>query len=252
MKTWITKYDEELLEKSKVFLKASYERPESCAMLDKYGYSAEERERGSRLIANTERSFQWLREGRAWNFIGLTETRRLQEAHDWYKDTRNRYVADCFRDAEEESGWVGYRPASQWPFLRKLTVGSAVFVRHAVRAFSFGALLQHRRELQQNLSLAAQERPQDAPPPKDTALVELAGWYERWRLLAQRVFRQRPDLMTPYGLKPGKAPPRLRSKVAQLRYGEGAAGKLPIINGTGLLSGQAEVDEGDEAAAAEA
>lgn len=92
------------------------------------------------------------------------------------------------------------------------------------------ALLDHRAERRKNLRRAAEEKPADAPPPKDTALVELAGWYERWRLLAQRVFRQRPDLMAPYGLKPGRAPQRLRSRVAQIQYGEGAAGKLPAIN----------------------
>jgi len=235
MKTWVTKFDEELLAKSKVYLAAAEAHPESCALLEKFGFTAEERARGHRLIENTERSFAWEREGRAWNFLGLTRERREQEARDWYKDTRERFVAECLRRAEEDSGWVGYGPATQWPLGRKLTTGTVILVKNSAKAFSVKALLDHRAEMRKNLALAASERPADAPPPKDTALVELAGWYERWKLLAQRVFRQRGDLM---------APPRLRSRVAQAKYGEKAAGSLPVISSN---AGPANNDVADDA-----
>ena len=87
------------------------------------------------------------------------------------------------------------------------------------------AYVTHAASLRRNVERGQGPKPADAPPPKDTALVELAGWYERWRLLAHRVFRERGDLMAPYGLTPGKAPPRLRGKEA-VKYGEKAAGSL--------------------------
>jgi hypothetical protein len=96
---------------------------------------------------------------------------------------------------------------------------------HAKDALSARAWLAQRRELARDVRRARGEKPEAAPPPKDTALVELAGWYERWRLLAHRVFRERPDLLEPFGLKPGKAPPRLRGAEAA-KYGEKAAGSV--------------------------
>ena len=222
----ITHYDEELLEKARIFLRAADEQPESRAFLEKYGFSGPERERGRTLVRNTERSFEWERAGKAWNFLSPTAERRLEEARHWYADTRRRYLRSCLHAAEEESGWVGYKPSAQWSLGRKATLGLAIGLRHALRAASPGAFFQHRAELRRNLVRARGERPADAPPPKDSSLVELSGWYEHWRLLAQRVFRERPDLMTPYGLVPGKAPPRLRSRSAQEKYGEGAAGRV--------------------------
>jgi hypothetical protein len=242
MKTWVTKFDEELLQKSKVFLAAADQHPDSRAILAKFGFSDEERERGRQLVLDTERSFEWEALGKAWNFIEPTPERRSAEARHWYRDTRSRYVAECLRRAEEESGWVGFGAATRWPLAKKATVGVAIFARHAVQVFSLGKLLEHRAEYQKNLALAQQPRPEGAPPPKDTALVVLAGWYERWRLLAQRVFRQRPDLMAPYGLVPGKAPPRLRSRVAQLKYGEKAAGSLPVVDNAGAAPEPEEED----------
>src|SRR5262249_11168620 len=87
------------------------------------------------------------------------------------------------------------------------------------------AWLAHRHELRANVARAKGPRPADAPPPKDTALVELAGWYERWRLLAHRVFRDRPDMLAAYVLNPGKASRRIRGKGAA-KYGERASGTL--------------------------
>jgi hypothetical protein len=220
----ITHYDLELLEKAKLFLDAAGAQPESRAFLERYGFNDRELERGRQLVSNTERSFEWEREGKAWNFLSPTAARRTEEARYWYADTRRRYLRACLRAAEEESGWVGYKPSAQWSVTRKLTEGVLIALRQALRAASPAAYLAHRAELRRNLVRALGERPADAPPPKDSSLVELSGWYEHWRLLAQRVFRGRPDLMTPYGLVPGKAPPRLRSRSARAKYGEGAAG----------------------------
>jgi len=226
MKTWVTSYDEELLEKARRFLRAADENDDSRRVLEKFGFSAEARERGRLLIENTGRSFEWERAGKAWNFLSPTVERRLEEADHWYRDTRRRYLRACLRRAEEESGWVGDGPASRWSWKRKATWGVLVALRRALDAASAQAWIEQRRELRRNLEAARGEKPAGAPPPKDSALVELAGWYEHWRLLAQRVFRERPDLMAPYGLTPGKAPPRLRGKLAQLKFGEKAAGSL--------------------------
>ncbi len=223
----MNRFEIELLEKAGTFLKAAAENPESRAFLEKYGFKDAEQERGRELVRNTERSFEWERSGKAWNFLSPTVERRLDEARHWYKDHRRRYMRACFRAAEEESGWVGYGPAASWSVARKATVGTAIAFGHALRVFSPSALLEERAELRRNLERAHGEKPADAPPPKDSTLVELSGWYEHWRLLAQRIFRERPDLMAPYGLTPGKAPPRLRSRSARLKYGEGAAGTAP-------------------------
>jgi hypothetical protein len=220
----INHFEDELLEKARLFLKAAEENSGSRAYLEDFGFAPAERDRGHTLVRNVERSFEWERRGIAWNFLSPTVERRLLEARHWYKDRRRRHVRACLRAAEEESGWVGYGPHSSWNFSRKATQGLAIALRHALRAASPAALLRHRAELRRNLASARGEKPADAPPPKDSALVELAGWYEHWRLLAQRIFRERPELMAPYGLVPGKAPPRLRSHSARLKFGEKAAG----------------------------
>ena len=221
----ITKYDRELVELSEVFLAAAKANPESCAILEKYGFSNEEFDRGILLCREAKRSFEWEAEGKAWNFLSQTPERRKVEARGWYADTRRRYMRACLRRAEEAAGWVGQQPSSGWPLSRKLTVGTVIALSHAKDVASISGWRRHRAELAEDLRRAAGSKPEGAPPPKDTALVELAGWYERWRLLAQRTFRQRPDLMAPYGLTPGKAPPRLRGKDAA-RYGEKAAGAV--------------------------
>jgi hypothetical protein len=225
VKATITKYDLELVDLARTFLAAAEANPASRAMLEKYGFSTEEQVRGAHLVCEAERSFAWVRAGKAYDFLSPTPEKRVAEAHGWYADTRRRYMRDCIRKAEEAAGWVGRGSRSRWPLWRKLTQGTLVAFTHAKEVTSLRAWVGHRRELRRNLKRAKGPRPKDAPPPKDTALVELAGWYERWRLLAHRVFRQRPDLLAPYGLKPGKAPPRLRGKEAA-KYGEKAAGTL--------------------------
>ena len=235
----ITKYDRELVELSEVFLSAAQANPESCAILEKYGFSKEEFDRGILLCREAKRSFEWEAEGKAWNFLSPTAERRRVEAQAWYADTRRRYMRACLRRAEEAAGWVGERPSSRWPLSRKLTVGAVLAVAHAKDVASLSAWRKHRAELAENLRRASGDKPAGAPPPKDTALVELAGWYERWRLLAQRTFRQRPDLMAPYGLTPGKAPPRLRGKDAK-KYGEKAAGALA---GVALVEDEEDADD---------
>jgi hypothetical protein len=233
MKSVITKYDEELVAVSRTFLAAAKAHADSRAVLEKYGFSAEEQERGWNLVREADRAFEWERAGKAYNFISRTPERRVAEARAWYTDARRRWVRRCLRRAEEAAGWVGNGPARSWPLWRRVTLGTAVGAAHVAQSASFGVWLEHRRELKVNVARAHTERG-DAPPPKDTAIVELAGWYERWRLLAHRVFRERPDLLAPYGLVPGKAPPRLREKGARERYGEKAAGSLPIVNNGGL------------------
>jgi hypothetical protein len=240
MSARITKYDRELVELSERFLVAAKANPESRAILEKYGFTPEEQERGAVLAREATRSFEWEAADKAWNFLSPTPERRAAEARGWYADTRRRYARACLRRAEEAAGWVGKEPSSHWPLWQKLTLGTVIALRHAGKVASVRALREHRATLQRDLARATQSKPADAPPPKDTALVELAGWYERWRLLAHRVFRQRPDLMAPYGLTPGKAPPRLRGKDAK-KYGEKAAGALE-----GALTMAANDDDEDD------
>ena len=222
----VTRFDEELLEKARRFLAASEDHADSRAILEQFGYAEADRVRGRTLISSVAMSLEWERAGTAWNFLSPTPERRRDEALNWYRDARRRYMRDCFRAAELASHWFGDGGAARWGLGRKLTVGLVFALRHGLRIFSIAAWRGHRAELRRNLERARGEKPANAPPPKDTALVELAGWYERFRLLAQRVFRGRPDLLTPYGLTVGKAPPRLRGKLAQIRYGERAAGTL--------------------------
>ena len=243
MNAKITQYDEELVAKSRVFLDGAEKDPESTALLDRYGFSAEERARGRVLIVNAEASFAWERAGKAWNFLSPTPARREKEARDWYADAVRRYVQSCLRDAEAAAGWTGQGDAAGWSVGRKLTLGTLRALPHVLRAASPEAQKRLRDELRVNLERAKGERPEGAPPPKDTTLVELRGWYERWHLLAHRVFRGRDDLLAPLGLHSGKAPPRLRGKSAQLKYGEGAALRA---NGTNGKNGH-HVDEEDDA-----
>ena len=90
----ITHYDLELLEKAKLFLHAAGAQQESRSFLEKYGFNDKELERGRQLVTNTERSFEWEREGKAWNFLSPTAERRTEEARYWYADTRRRYLLD--------------------------------------------------------------------------------------------------------------------------------------------------------------
>jgi len=244
----ITKFDEELVERSRQFLEAATEHPESSSILERFGFSKAEVQRGHLLVREAERSFEWERAGKAYNFLSPTPERRVAEAKGWYKDTRRRHIRRCLRRAEEAAGWVGEGRASRWPLSRKLTVGTLLAVRTALSAASPVALLNHRTELRKNIAVARADKPAGAPPPKDTVLVELAGWYERWRLLAQRVFRERPDLMAPYGLVPGKPPPRLRSRSARLKYGEKAAGSLSDSGAVGSASDADDVEDALEPA----
>jgi hypothetical protein len=224
----ITEYDVELVEKSKVFLEAAEGNPGSRSLLEQFGYSKEEHDRGLRLVKDAGRAFEWENAGTAWNYLSRTPEKRVKEAREWYADTRRRYMRSCLRRAEAAAGLSRGTPEASWPVWKKLTVGTARGLLEAARVVSPRALLEHRAEMKSDVARAKGQKPEGAPPPKDTALVELGGWYERWRLLAQRVFRERADLMAPYGLTPGKAPPRLRGKEAA-KYGEKAAPRLPIF-----------------------
>jgi hypothetical protein len=205
----INRYEEELLTACRKFLAGADGEPVSTRILLEHGFSDEARERGRTLIAQAERAFAAEREGRAWNFLTPTPWQRRKEAVDWFVDARWRRFRRNFVAAERalSSGNVLRLMGAFWPSLSPLV------------------LLQDEVALVRDLWRAGGERPADAPAPKDTVLVELQGWYEHWRLLAQRVFRGRPDLLSPFGLTTGKAPPRLRGKLAQIRYGEGAANR---------------------------
>ena len=223
-------FERTLVEHAGRFLGAADAGPEAREMLGRYGYTLEEHERGLMLVAGAKCALQAEDDGTAWNFLEPTPERRLAEARAWYRDRGFRYVRDCFRHAEDATGFFLGSARYDWPLSRKLTLGLVDALRHAAMAASPAVHLGHRAQLKVDLkqSLA---RPADAAPPKDTVLVELSGWYERWRLLVQRTFRGRPDVLAHFGLASGIAPPRLRGKGA-LRYGEGAGGKLRVINGS--------------------
>jgi hypothetical protein len=186
MRVAVTKFDEELVAHTKKFLDAAEKHPESRALLERFGYTAEEHARGRDLVLFAERSFEWERSGRAYNFLAPTPERRAAEARAWFSETRRRHVQSAFKRAEEAAGWVGNGRASAWPWQRKLTIGALAALPHLANAVSIAAWRAHRAE----------------------------------------VMRGRPDLLAPYGLTAGKAPPRLRGKEARLKYGEGAAGTL--------------------------
>jgi hypothetical protein len=202
----INRFEEELLRACRKFLAGADGEPISTRILQEQGFSNEARERGHMLIAQAELAFAAERNGTAWNFLTPTPWQRRKEALDWFVDARWRRFRRNFVSAERADGVVD-RLRAFWPSLSPVV------------------MVQDHLELAKNLWRAGDERPADAPPPKDTVLVELQGWYEHWRLLAQRVFRGRPDLLSPFGLSSGKAPPRLRGKLAQIRYGEGAANR---------------------------
>jgi hypothetical protein len=223
MSAKITKYDEELVRQAQRFLRAAHENPETTAILERFGFDAKERERGRELTDNAARAFEWERAGKAYNFLAPTPERRAAEARDWYKENRRRHVRWCLKQAEERAGWTGEQPASRWSLGKKLTLGTVVAMANALSALSPAAWLEHRTTLARDLEAARGERPQGAPPPKDSSLVELSGWFERWRLQTTRVFRERPDLLAPFGLTAGKPPPRLRSRSAVQKFGEKAA-----------------------------
>lgn len=225
-KTWVTNYDRQLLERAGRFLAGLDESTRAREVLGHLGLSEEALVRGRQLHAATARALDWEERGIAWNFLSPTPERRLVEARHWYRDARRRHVRECLRLAEEESGWIGYRAASRWPLQKKLLEGTPIALRHLVRAFSIEAFLAHRAELAENLRRAKGPVPADAPPPKDTALAELSGWFERWRLLAQRAFRETPELLAALGLSAGKAPPRLRTPRARRELAEAAASAI--------------------------
>ena len=225
METWVTRFDDELVEKSRIFVRAAEENADSRAVLAQFGFSPEELLRGRTLVAATERSLDWERRGIAYNFLSRSPERRRAEARAWFREARRRYRTVVFRRAEERAGFTGSGPAARRLLVWKLTIGAAVWLLNALALAAPGPYLVERAVLKKNLAAAQADKPADAPPPKDSALVELAGWYERWRLLAQRVFRERADLMAPYGLTPGKAPPRLRGAGAA-KFGEKAASSI--------------------------
>jgi hypothetical protein len=241
MKTWVTSYDRELLEHAGALLAGLEQSSNARAVLERFGLDQAERERGRQLHEDTARAFEWEERGVAWSFLSPTPERRTAEAKHWYRDTRERHLRECLRLAEEESGWIGHRAASRWPLQRKLLEGSRIAARHLLHVFSLRAFLEHRAELRENLRRAQGEPPAGAPPPKDTALVQLSGWYERWRLLAQRVFRKTPEELTALGLVPGKAPPRLRAPSARKEFGE-SAGATILARPAAAASSEPSVD----------
>ncbi len=219
------RFESELVERAELFLEAARSRAESRALLERFGYTPGEHDRGIGLVAEARRALAWSAAGTAWNFLSDTRESREAEAHAWYAEARRRHVQRCVRRAE--SRWSAPPAPGGPPRVRGAAALAAL--RDLLHAGSVRVWRAHRAELERDLVLARGERPARAPLPKDAALVELGGWYERWRLLAQRVFRERPDLLAPYGLTPGRAPPRLRGKEAA-RYGEKAAPRLPLVS----------------------
>ncbi len=226
MKAEINRFERQVVEQARGFLAGAAQNAEVAAVLARFGLTPEERQRGERLTEHAARALDWEERGEAWNFLSPTPARRRAEARSWFQDARRRHLRSCVRAAEEEAGWTGAGPAASWPPLRKLTRGSWLALPHLLRALSPGALLEHLGELRRDLRRAGEARPADAPPPKDTALAELGGWFEHWRLLAHRVFRKDPELLAAVGLVAGKAPPRLRAPRARAEFGEGAAHEL--------------------------
>ncbi len=202
MKAQITRFDEELVTHVNTFLSGLRDHTEGAALLAQHGLDPIARAKGEWLVQETERAFEWERQGKAWNYLSPTPERRAVEARYWYKDGLCRHRQSCFRAVEKE--------------LRDRRPGSLLrAVRCALRAFSPSIYIGKHREFRRELVRAKGERPADAPLPKDTALVELAGWYERWSLMAIQIFRERPDLAAPLGLKPGRAAQRLRTKAVR-------------------------------------
>ncbi len=198
----ITPFDEELVTRARTFLSGLGQSAEIASLLGGQGLDEAARAKGEWLVRETERAFEWERQGKAWNYLSPTPERRAAEARYWHKDALCRHRQGCFRAVEKE--------------LRAGTPGSALrAAKHALRAFSPLFYVEKRRELRRELARTRGDKPADAPLPKDTALVELAGWYERWSLLAIQLLRERTELAALLGLKPGRAAQRLRTKAAR-------------------------------------
>jgi hypothetical protein len=214
MKSPVTQYDLALVAKARTFVQRMTEHEPSFRAMAVRGFDARALERGRTLLSDAERAFTWEGEGRAWNYISQDPERRVREAQYWYADARRRWKQRCFRDAEAALAKGG---VSSW--------GAAA--KCLAQAFSPIAGRALRAEFQQELARARGEKPADAPPPKDTVIVELAGWYERWALAARHMFRQSPEELTILGIAPGKAiARRLRTKHDPLA----ASGKEHVLH----------------------
>jgi hypothetical protein len=209
MKSPVTKFDEALLVDARRFLDAIEARPDTRIALEAYGFDQKALDRGRFVVGETARAFEWERAGKAWNYISPTPERREKEALYWYKDARRRYRQACFRAAG-----AALRSGRGLGAL-------ASAAGHAMSAFSPSAAAEQRREFKREIDLARGERPNDAPLPKDTVLVELSGWYDHWSLAARQAFRDKPEVLPSLGLTPGRAPRRLRNK--NDRFGRSSA-----------------------------
>ena len=200
MKSPVTKFDEALLADARRFLDAIEARRDTYEALRLFGFDEAALARGRAVVRETERAFECEKAGKAWNYISPTRESRVREAAYWYKDARRRYQQGCFRAAEtalvSQAG------------IRRL----AAALGHAMRALSPRAFFAQRRQFKRDLVSARGEKPSDAPLPKDTILVELSGWYDRWSLAARQALRDTPESLLSMGIKPGRAPRRLRNK----------------------------------------
>jgi hypothetical protein len=215
MKSPVTRFDEKLVADARRFVSGLAAEPALRAELQPFGFDEAALRRGRTLVEEAERAFEWERAGRAWNYISSTPERREREARYWHRDALRRHRQRCFRAAARELG-------------TRRSPGAIVrAARHVLEAYSVRAWLVHRRELGKELARGRGERPADAPLPKDTLLVEISGWYERWSLVARRVLLDRPELLAPLGLAPGRAPRRVRNphdRLAQLSLARRAVG----------------------------
>jgi hypothetical protein len=200
MKSPVTRYDEELLANAQKLVVGLEENGALTQALGAYDLDAKAIERGRFLVDETHRSFEWEREGKAYNYLSATPEGRMKEARYWNKDARRRHRQACFRDAESVVGERGI-------------AGILSALGHLARALSPALSRTLRRELATELERAREGKPSDAPLPKDTALVQLSGWYERWSLAALTVLREQPEELSRVGIAAGKAAPRrLRNK----------------------------------------
>jgi hypothetical protein len=200
MKSPVTRYDEELLANAQRLVVGLEENGALAKALGAYDLDAKALDRGRFLVDETRRSFEWEREGKAYNYLSATPEGRMKEARYWNKDAHRRHRQACFRDAEAVIGKRGIAGIfSAWS--------------HLARALSPALSRALRRELLAEVERAREGKPSDAPLPKDTALVQLSGWYERWSLAALTVLREKPDELARVGIAAGKAAPRrLRNK----------------------------------------
>jgi hypothetical protein len=213
MRSPVTQYDEELLSNARKLVDALERDKTLSSALGDYDLDAKALERGRFLVDETARALAWEREGRAYNYLSATPEGRVKEARYWNKDARRRHRQRCLR-AAEASG-------SLWSFLG-----------HVLDAFSVRVSRRLSRELRREIQRAKEGRPADAPLPKDTALVELSGWYGRWSLAALQSMRDKPEALALLGLVPGKAPPRrLRNRKDALGQA-GAQRHLNVVPGS--------------------